>query len=68
MNFLQLIQSLTSDTGTSLGLFRPELALCATIVVMLLLRVFRGLEKIDAFWIALIGSAVGLWFSALGIS
>ncbi len=64
MNFLQLIQSLTSDTGTSLGLFRPELALCVTVVIMLLLRVFRGLEKIDAFWIALIGSAVGLWFSA----
>jgi NADH-quinone oxidoreductase subunit N len=64
VNFLQLIQSLTSDTGTSLGLFRPELALCVTVVIMLLLRVFRGLEKIDAFWIALIGSAVGLWFSA----
>ncbi len=56
MNFAQLIQSLSSDTTNSLGLFRPELALCATIVVMLLLRVFRGLEKIDAFWIALIGS------------
>jgi NADH-quinone oxidoreductase subunit N len=64
VNFSQLIHSLMSDTTGSLGLFRPELALCATIVVMLLLRVFRGLEKIDAFWIALIGTAVGLWFSA----
>src|SRR5262252_4437329 len=53
-----------SNTGDSLQLFRPELVLCTTILVMLLLRVFRGLEKIDAFWIALIGSAVGLWFSA----
>ncbi|HTQ38675.1 MAG TPA: NADH-quinone oxidoreductase subunit N [Pirellulales bacterium] len=53
-----------SDTTGSLGLFRPELALCATIVVMLLLRVFRGLEMIDAFWVALLGSAVGLCFSA----
>src|SRR4051812_34575729 len=31
---------------------------------MLLLRVFRGLDKIDAFWIALIGSGAGLWFAA----
>jgi NADH-quinone oxidoreductase subunit N len=64
VNFSQLLQSLTSDTSTSLSLFGPELALCATVIVMLLLRVFRGLEKIDSFWIALIGSAVGLWFSA----
>ncbi|HZZ28581.1 MAG TPA: NADH-quinone oxidoreductase subunit N [Pirellulales bacterium] len=53
-----------SNTTGSLALFRPELALCATIVIMLLLRVFRGLEKIDSFWIALVGAAVGLWFSA----
>jgi NADH-quinone oxidoreductase subunit N len=64
VNFSQLINSVMSDTTGSLALFRPELALCATIVVMLLLRVFRGLEKIDAFWIALLGAAVGLWFSA----
>jgi NADH-quinone oxidoreductase subunit N len=64
VNFSQLIQSLMSDTSGSLGLFRPELALCAMIVAMLLLRVFRGVDKIDAFWIALVGSAVGLWFSA----
>src|SRR5262252_1478159 len=51
-----------SNTGDSLTLFRPELVLCATIVVMLLLRVFRGLERIDAFWIALVGSAVGFWY------
>ena len=30
------------DTTGSLALFRPELALCATIVLMLLVRVFRG--------------------------
>jgi len=40
------------------------LALCATIVVMLLVRVLRGGQRIDAFWLALIGSAVGLWYSA----
>ena len=47
----------------SLPLFKPELALCVTIVAMLLLRVFRGLEKIDSFWIALAGSAAGFYFS-----
>jgi NADH-quinone oxidoreductase subunit N len=30
---------------------------------MLLLRIFRGLERIDAFYIALAGSLVGLWFA-----
>jgi NADH-quinone oxidoreductase subunit N len=64
VNLSQLIQSLTSDTANSLNLFRPELALCVTIIVMLLMRVFRGLKSIDSFWIALIGAAVGLWYSA----
>jgi NADH-quinone oxidoreductase subunit N len=65
VNYSQLIDSLVSNTvETSLPRFLPELALCATIVVMLLLRVFRGLDKIDAFWIALIGSGAGLWFAA----
>jgi NADH-quinone oxidoreductase subunit N len=63
VNFSQLISDLVGDTNTSLGLFRPELALCATIVVMLLVRVLRGGHRIDAFWIALIGSAVGFWLS-----
>lgn len=64
MNFLQLIESLVGNTKTSLDLFKPELVLSATIVVMLLVRVLRGGQKIDAFWLALIGSAIGLWFSA----
>lgn len=64
MSFSQLVNSLLHDTTGSLALYRPELALCATIVLMLLLRVFRATAKIDAFYIALIGAAVGLWFSA----
>ena len=64
MNLLQLLENLIGDSKTSLDLFRPELTLSATIVVMLLVRVLRGGQKIDAFWLALIGSAVGLWFSA----
>lgn len=64
MSFADLVNSLMHDTTGSLGLYRPELTLCATIVLMLLLRVFRATAKIDAFYIALIGAAVGLWFSA----
>jgi NADH-quinone oxidoreductase subunit N len=60
----QLVDSLFSDTVVvSLPGFRTELVLCATIVLMLLLRVFRGLDRIDAFYIALAGSLVGLWFA-----
>ena len=58
----QLVDSLLKNTMVlSLPGFRTELVLCATIVLMLLLRVFRGLERIDAFYIALAGSFIGLW-------
>ena len=61
VTFQSLINNLTNDTlQISLPLFRPELVLCATIVVMLLVRVFRLGDKLDPFWLALIGSAVGL--------
>ena len=64
MNFRDLVNSLSHDTTGSLALFRPELALCATIVLMLLLRSVPRDWRIDSFCIALIGSAVGLWFAA----
>ena len=60
-NLTQLIDSLFHNTvALSLPGFRTELVLCGTIVLMLLLRVFRGLERIDSFYIALAGSLVGL--------
>src|SRR5258707_7938403 len=60
----QLVNDLYSNTvGLSLPGFRTELALCGTIVLMLLLRVFRGLERIDWFYIALAGALVGLYFA-----
>ncbi len=61
MNIHTLIDSLLSDTlETSLPLFRPELALCGTIVFMLLMRVFKGGQLIPPFLIALVGSVVAL--------
>ena len=64
MNLQTIIDSLISDTlQTSLPLFRPELALCATIVLMLLVRVFRGGEHVPPFLLAMIGSLVALWLA-----
>jgi NADH-quinone oxidoreductase subunit N len=47
----------------SLQLFRPELAICATIVVMLLVRLFNIGQKTDPFWFALAGSLVAFWYA-----
>ena len=64
MNLQILIDSLLSDTlEISLPLFLPELALCATIVLLLLVRVFRGGEHIPSFLLALVGSGVALWLA-----
>lgn len=60
----QLVDSLLQNTVVySLPGFRTELVLCATIVLMLLLRVFKWFDWIDSFYIALAGAVVGLWFA-----
>ena len=64
MSFQQLLQALYGDTQASLAVFRPELVLCGTIVLILLLRVVRITERIDTFYVALAGSALALWFAA----
>jgi NADH-quinone oxidoreductase subunit N len=62
MTFQSLINNLTYNTlQVSLPLFRPELILCATIVVMLLIRVFRFGDKIDPVWFALVGTALAFY-------
>ena len=64
MNLTTLIDSLLSDTlETSLPLFRPELAICITIVVMLLVRVFKGGEYIPSFLLALLGTGFAFWLA-----
>ena len=64
MNLQTLIEDLLDDTlATSLPLFLPELALCGTIILLLLVRVFRGGERIPSFLLALVGSGVALWFA-----
>jgi NADH-quinone oxidoreductase subunit N len=54
------VNSLVSDTFSSLQLFKPELALCGTIVVLLLVRVFKGGEYVPSFLLAMIGTIVAL--------
>lgn len=64
MNLQDLINSLLSDTlSISLPLFLPELALCGTIVLLLLVRVLPGGDRIPSFLLALIGSGVALWLA-----
>src|ERR1043165_3591121 len=64
MPFQSLISNLTNDTlQVSLPLFRPELIICAAIVVMLLVRVFRFGDKFDPFWLALAGAAAAFYFA-----
>ncbi|MEQ8210723.1 MAG: NADH-quinone oxidoreductase subunit N [Lacipirellulaceae bacterium] len=62
MNLQTIINSLVDDTvNTSLPLFKPELVLCITIVVMLVCRVFPLTDRIPPFLLALAGSILALW-------
>ncbi len=57
MNFYQLIERFRADTlDVSLPAFAPELAICATIVAMLLVRMPGFGRKINSFCIALPGA------------
>jgi len=47
-------------SDSSIGAFLPELVLCLTIVLMLLVRVFNWGRRVDAFFFALGGSAIAL--------
>jgi NADH-quinone oxidoreductase subunit N len=63
VNFETIVQSVVVDTlGRSLGAFRPELAICATIIAVLLGRMIFSRWASVAFWLTLIGlgAALGL--------
>jgi NADH-quinone oxidoreductase subunit N len=64
VNIHELVNTLLIDTKESLRFFLPELTLCAAIVLMLLVRVFNWGRRIDAFYFALAGSIVALYFTA----
>lgn len=70
MTLQHIVDSLIGNTlEGSLPFFRPELALCATIVVLLFVRIFKGGKYLPSFFIALVGSitALVLAFPAEGL-
>lgn len=65
MTFTSLLENLLHDTlDVSLPAWGPELTLCATIVLMLLVRIPNFGRHINAAYIALAGSLVALWLTA----
>jgi NADH-quinone oxidoreductase subunit N len=60
VSFPELISQLKSDTWRSAALVLPELVLCASIVVLLFVRLPRLGRRIDSFLIALAGCAAAL--------
>jgi NADH-quinone oxidoreductase subunit N len=65
MTFDTLLGRLIQDTtGTSIGLFAPELTLCATIVVLLLVRLFNADRLVRPGAVSLVGGLVALGFAA----
>ncbi len=63
MTLYDLIHSLTADSLRSSAGFEGELTLCATIVIILLLRIPRLTSRIDSFYVMLAGSAVALYLA-----
>ncbi|TWT48520.1 NADH-quinone oxidoreductase subunit N [Botrimarina hoheduenensis] len=54
-----LVEQLAADSfRVSLPAMLPEIALCATIVGMLLAKLLPGLRQLDSFWFALAGTAI----------
>lgn len=65
MTFYDLIEHVRDNTlGVSLPAFGPELALCGSIVLMLLLRLLPWGDRIHSAYVALAGSVAGLLLAA----
>ncbi|HUY93573.1 MAG TPA: NADH-quinone oxidoreductase subunit N [Pirellulales bacterium] len=64
MSFYELIDGLLPGAKASCAGFAPELTLCATIVLMLLARLPGWGHKLNAFYIALPGALVALYYAA----
>jgi NADH-quinone oxidoreductase subunit N len=64
LNLGTLVTAALDDTlSVSLPLFRPELCLVATIVLLLLCRMLPVLRRLDSGIVALGGVAFALWYS-----
>jgi NADH-quinone oxidoreductase subunit N len=61
----EIVTRLIQDTHASLWpAFAPELILCTTIMVMLLVRVVRGGQYVPGFVMAMIGTGIALYYAA----
>lgn len=63
MNLQQLIEQLVNDSTESLSWFLPEIVLCAVIMLLLLVRLFDGKQRLDLWFVAIAGSVVSFLFS-----
>jgi len=63
VNLHDLVSHLVIDTESSVRLFVPELVICATIVLMLLIRMTPARRLISSFAVLLIGSLIALGLS-----
>lgn len=79
MNLHQLVSELIVDTkgspdasflsiapDSSIYVFLPELVICATVLLMLLVRLFAAGRRVNTGFIALAGALVALYFAAPG--
>ena len=64
MTIHDLVDQLLGDTRLSVYAFLPELILCATILLMLLLRLFDFGRRIPMFVVTLLGAGLALYFCA----
>ena len=78
MNLHEIVSQLILDTrgdvpggwwafssASSIGTFLPEIVLCGTIVLILLVRVFSWGQRIDVFWPVLAGAIVALFLATV---
>jgi len=63
VDFQSLVTELQSNTPASLALFKPELAICVTVVALLLVRLLSIDRLIDPVWFALAGTVVAAWYA-----
>ena len=61
MNLHTLVSDLIGNSLASIEVFVPEIVLCAVMVLLLLARVIKWTERIDAFYIALIGTIAAFY-------
>ena len=65
MSFLDLLNAAVRDTlGPSLTAFRPELAIVATILALLVVRMVDPRQRIRPFYVMVVGTLIAFWLDA----